>query len=183
MTEESTNTGPATLAGRREWSGLAVLALPTLLLSMDMSVLYIALPHLSADLDAGGTQQLWIMDIYGFMIAGFLVTMGTLGDRIGRRRLLMIGAGAFAVASILAAYSSNVEILIVARAMLGIAGATLMPSTLALISNMFRDPHQRGVAISVWISCFMGGMTLGPLVGGAARDTSGGARRSCSASR
>lgn len=167
MTEESTKTGPPDLASRREWLGLAVLALPTLLLSLDMSVLYIALPNLSADLGAGGTEQLWIMDIYGFMIAGFLITMGTLGDRIGRRKLLMIGASAFGIASVLAAYSPNVETLIIARALLGIAGATLMPSTLALISNMFSDPHQRGVAISVWISCFMGGMTLGPLVGGA----------------
>ncbi|MBA3293205.1 MAG: MFS transporter [Geodermatophilaceae bacterium] len=167
MTEESTNTEPARMAGRREWLGLTVLALPTLLLSLDMSVLYIALPNLSADLGAGGTEQLWIMDIYGFMIAGFLITMGTLGDRIGRRKLLMIGASAFGIASVLAAYSPNVEALIIARALLGIAGATLMPSTLALISNMFNDPHQRGVAISVWISCFMGGMTVGPLVGGA----------------
>lgn len=167
MTKESTNTEPTRLAGRREWLGLSVLALPTMLLSVDMSVLYIALPNLSADLNAGGTEQLWIMDIYGFMIAGFLITMGTLGDRIGRRKLLMLGASAFGIASVLAAYSPNVETLIAARALLGIAGATLMPSTLALISNMFRDPHQRGVAISVWISCFMGGMTVGPLVGGA----------------
>jgi MFS transporter, DHA2 family, multidrug resistance protein len=153
-------------AGRREWTGLAVLALPTLLLSLDMSVLYLALPELSADLGASATQQLWIMDIYGFLIAGFLVTMGTLGDRIGRRRLLMIGAAAFGVASVAAAYSATPEMLIGARALLGIAGATLMPSTLALISNMFRDPQQRGVAIAVWMCCFMGGMSVGPLIGG-----------------
>ncbi len=156
-----------TRASRREWTGLAVLALPTLLLSLDMSVLYLALPNLSADLGADATQQLWIMDSYGFLIAGFLVTMGTIGDRIGRRRLLMIGAAAFGVASVVAAYSTTPEMLIGARALLGIAGATLMPSTLALISNMFHDPHQRGVAIAVWMSCFMGGMTVGPLVGGA----------------
>ena len=82
-----------TTATRRTWIGLAVLALPTLLLSLDMSVLYLALPTLSADLGADSTQQLWILDIYSFMIAGFLVTMGTLGDRIGRRKLLLIGAG------------------------------------------------------------------------------------------
>src|SRR5215213_7980584 len=127
-------------AGRREWTGLAVLALPTMLLALDVSVLYLALPHLVADLGAGSTQQLWISDIYGFMIAGFLVTMGTLGDRIGRRRLLLIGASAFGVASVAAAWSSSPEMLIVTRAALGVAGATLMPSTLALISNMFRDP-------------------------------------------
>ncbi len=158
-------------AGRREWIGLAVLALPTLLLSLDVSVLYLALPQLSADLQASSTQQLWIMDIYGFMIAGFLVTMGTLGDRIGRRRLLLLGAAAFGGASVLAAYSTSATMLIATRALLGIAGATLMPSTLALISNMFRNPHQRGVAIAVWMSCFMGGMTVGPLVGGLLLDS------------
>lgn len=153
-------------AGRREWIGLAVLALPTLLLSLDTSVLYLALPHLSADLKPTSTQQLWIMDIYGFMIAGFLVTMGTLGDRIGRRRLLLTGAAAFGVASILAAYSVSPEMLIATRALLGIAGATLMPSTLALISNMFGDPRQRATAIGIWLSCFMGGMVVGPAIGG-----------------
>jgi len=154
-------------AGRREWIGLAVLAYPTLLLSIDVFVLLLALPQLSADLDASSTEQLWIMDIYGFMIAGFLVTMGTLGDRIGRRRLLMIGAAAFGVVSVLAAYSTSAGMLILTRAALGIAGATLMPSTLALISNMFRDPRQRATAISVWMVCFMAGAAIGPLVGGA----------------
>ncbi|QQQ74260.1 MFS transporter [Saccharothrix sp. 6-C] len=153
-------------AGRREWWGLAVLALPTLLLSLDMSVLHLAVPHLAADLRPSGTQLLWIIDVYGFMIAGFLVTMGTLGDRIGRRKLLMAGGAAFGAASVLAAFSTSPEALIAARAVLGIAGATLMPSTLALISNMFRDPRQRGTAIAVWMSCFMGGMVVGPVVGG-----------------
>ena len=153
-------------AGRREWIGLAVLALPTLLASLDMSVLFLALPHLSADLGANSSQQLWILDIYGFMLAGFLVTMGTLGDRIGRRRLLMFGATAFGLASIVAAWSTSAEMLILARAALGIAGATLMPSTLALIRNMFHDGRQRGVAIAVWMSCFMVGTAIGPLIGG-----------------
>ena len=154
-------------AGRREWVGLAVLALPTLLASLDMSVLFLALPHLTADLHADSTQQLWILDIYGFMLAGFLVTMGTLGDRIGRRRLLMFGASAFGVASVVAAWSTSAEMLIAARAVLGIAGATLMPSTLALIRNMFHDAKQRGTAIAVWMSCFMVGTAIGPLIGGA----------------
>ncbi|MEV7969656.1 MFS transporter [Sphaerisporangium sp. NPDC088356] len=158
--------GPGSRAGRREWIGLAVLALPTLLLSLDISVLYLALPHLSAGLGADSTQQLWILDIYSFMLAGFLVTMGTLGDRIGRRKLLLTGAAAFGVASILAAYSVNPQMLIASRALLGIAGATLMPSTMALIRNMFKDPKQMGSAIGVWFACFMGGMTLGPLIGG-----------------
>ncbi|GAA4254183.1 MFS transporter [Dactylosporangium darangshiense] len=151
---------------RNPWVGLAVLALPTLLLSLDVSVLYLALPKLSADLHADGTEQLWILDIYSFMLAGFLVTMGALGDRIGRRRLLLVGAAAFGVASVAAAYASTPEMLIAARAALGIAGATLMPSTMALIRNMFPDPKQMGMAIGAWFSCFMGGMTLGPLVGG-----------------
>ncbi|WP_432938125.1 MFS transporter [Kribbella sp. CA-253562] len=153
-------------ATRREWIGLAVLALPTLLLSLDVSVLYLALPKLSADLGADSTQQLWILDIYSFLLAGFLVTMGTLGDRIGRRKLLLIGAGAFGMASVLAAWSSSPEMLIGTRALLGVAGATLMPSTMALIRNMFRDPQQMGQALGLWFSCFMGGMLLGPVVGG-----------------
>ncbi|GAA0423986.1 hypothetical protein Acor_44750 [Acrocarpospora corrugata] len=148
------------------WVGLAVLALPALLLSLDVSVLYVALPQLSADLHADATQQLWILDIYSFMLAGFLVTMGALGDRIGRRRLLLIGAAAFGVASVVAAYATGAALLIAARALLGVAGATLMPSTMALIRNMFPDPKRMGAAIGVWFSCFMGGMTLGPLVGG-----------------
>ncbi|MEJ2860104.1 MFS transporter [Actinomycetospora flava] len=159
-------TSPAT-TGRRAWIGLAVLALPTLLLSLDMSVLYLALPALSADLGLGPTAQLWAMDVYGFMIAGFLVTMGTLGDRIGRRRLLLIGGAAFGVASVAAAFSTGPAMLIATRALLGVAGATLMPSTLGLIRTMFPDPRARGTAISIWMSCFMGGMTVGPLVGGA----------------
>jgi MFS transporter, DHA2 family, multidrug resistance protein len=153
-------------AGRREWVGLAVLALPTLLISVDVFVMLLALPHLSAGLGADSTQQLWIMDVYSFMIAGFLVTMGTLGDRIGRRKLLLIGAAAFGAASVLAAYSTSPEMLIAARALLGIAGATVAPSTLALISNMFRDAQQRGLAIGVWLVCFMGGAAIGPLAGG-----------------
>ncbi|GAA3469243.1 MFS transporter [Nonomuraea roseola] len=153
-------------AGSREWIGLAVLALPTLLMSLDQSVLFLALPPLAETLRPSGTQTLWIMDVYGFMMAGFLVTMGTLGDRIGRRRLLMIGAVVVGVTSLLAAYSTSAEMLIVSRALLGIAAATLMPSTLALISNMFQDPGQRGRAIALWAGCFMAGTALGPVIGG-----------------
>ncbi|MBB5083873.1 MFS transporter [Nonomuraea endophytica] len=154
------------MAGPKEWIGLAVLALPTLLLSLDVTVLHLAVPHLSADLKPSSTQTLWIIDIYGFMIAGFLVTMGTLGDRIGRRRLLLAGAAAFGAASVLAAYSTSAEMLIAARTLLGVAGATIMPSTLSLISNMFRDPRQRGLAIGVWATMFSVGIALGPVVGG-----------------
>lgn len=151
----------------KNWIGLGVLASIALLLSIDVSVLYLALPHLSTGLGATAPQQLWIMDIYSFMLAGFLVTMGTLGDRIGRRKLLLIGSAAFGATSILAAYSVNAEMLIASRALLGIAGATLMPSSMALIRNMFRDPKQMGAAIGIWFSCFMVGMAIGPLVGGA----------------
>ncbi|MFE6861148.1 MFS transporter [Nocardia sp. NPDC057668] len=153
-------------AGPREWLGLAVLTLPTLLLAMDVTVLYLAVPHLTADLRPTGIEQLWIADIYGFMIAGFLITMGTVGDRVGRRRLLMFGASGFAAASVLAAFATSPLQLILARALLGIAGATLMPSTLALISNMFRDAGQRTMAIGVWATCMSAGMAAGPIIGG-----------------
>jgi DHA2 family multidrug resistance protein-like MFS transporter len=156
----------STTATRREWLGLAVLALPTLLLSIDVSVLYLALPTMGKSLRADSTQQLWILDIYSFMLAGFLVTMGTLGDRIGRRKLLLTGATAFGVASVIAAYATSPEMLIAARALLGVAGATIMPSTMGLIRNMFRNPQQMAAAIGIWFACFMGGMTFGPLVGG-----------------
>jgi DHA2 family multidrug resistance protein-like MFS transporter len=159
-----THTPPR--AGRREWLGLAVLMLPTLLIVMDLTVLHLAVPHLSADLRPSSAQLLWIVDIYGFLIAGSLITMGTLGDRIGRRRLLLIGAGIFGVASILAAFAPNAELLIASRALLGVAGATLMPSTLALIRTMFQDPAERSVAIGVWISGFSAGSAIGPLIGG-----------------
>lgn len=154
-------------AGRREWAGLAVLALPTMLIGLDITVLHLAVPRLSADLKPDSTQLLWILDIYGFLIAGFLLTMGTLGDRIGRRRLLLIGATFFGFASTLAAFSTTPEMLIAARALLGIAGATLMPSTLSLIRNMFLDAEQRTVAISLWMTSLLAGTALGPLVGGA----------------
>jgi MFS transporter, DHA2 family, multidrug resistance protein len=153
-------------AGAREWAGLAVLALPTMLLGLDVTLLYLALPVLAADLRPSSTQALWIMDAYGFMIAGFLITMGTLGDRIGRRRLLMIGAAAFGCASVLAAFSTSASMLVAARAALGVAGATLMPSTLALISTMFTDARQRALAIGVWATMFALGMAAGPVVGG-----------------
>jgi MFS transporter, DHA2 family, multidrug resistance protein len=160
------NTTTPPRAGLREWIGLAVLLLPTLLIVMDLTVLHLAVPQLTADLQPTSAQLLWIVDIYGFLIAGSLITMGTLGDRIGRRKLLLIGAAAFGVASVLAAFSPSAELLIASRALLGVAGATLMPSTLALISTMFRDPRQRSVAIGVWISGFSVGSAIGPLVGG-----------------
>ncbi|PJZ55558.1 MFS transporter [Leptospira barantonii] len=159
----STNTN---LAGKKEWIGLAVIALPCLLYAMDLTVLYLAVPHLTEELKPTGSQLLWIVDIYGFLVAGFLVTMGTLGDRIGRRKLLMIGAAAFGVASVLAAFSKTAEMLIATRALLGITAATLAPSTLSLIRNMFLDANQRTVAIGIWGTSFSIGGAIGPLIGG-----------------
>jgi MFS transporter, DHA2 family, multidrug resistance protein len=161
------NTPAAAKATRREWIGLGVIALPCMLYSMDLTVLNLALPALAADLEPSAVELLWIVDIYGFLVAGALITMGTLGDRIGRRRLLLIGAAVFGVASVLAAFSASAEMLIATRALLGVAGATLAPSTFSLIRNMFHDPHERTVAISVWITSYSAGAAIGPLLGGA----------------
>ena len=155
-----------------------MIALPCLLYSMDLTVLNLAVPHLSADLRPSSSQLLWIVDIYGFLVAGALITMGTLGDRIGRRRLLLIGAVAFGAASILAAFSTSAEMLIAARALLGIASATLAPSTLSLIRNMFLDPGQRTVAIGVWIASFSAGAPSDLCSADSCSNTSGGVRSS-----
>lgn len=150
----------------RRWWGLAVLTMPVLIISMDGTVLGFAVPEISASLEPSGAQLLWIIDIYSFVLAGLLVTMGVLGDRIGRRRLLMLGAAAFSVASIVAAFSTSAEMLIATRALLGVAGATLMPSTLSLIRNLFKNARERQLAIAVWASAFAVGAALGPIVGG-----------------
>ncbi|WP_329101677.1 MFS transporter [Micromonospora sp. NBC_01699] len=153
-------------AGSREWIGFTALLLPLLLVSMDVSVLYFAVPYIAQDLEPTSVQQLWIFDIYGFVLAGLLITMGAVGDRIGRRKLLLIGAAAFGAASLLAAYSTSPEMLITARALLGVGGATLMPSTLALIRNMFHDEKQRNTAVAVWTAALSGGVALGPVISG-----------------
>ncbi|HEY6514038.1 MAG TPA: MFS transporter [Burkholderiaceae bacterium] len=162
----STATPTPARATRREWIGLAVIALPCLVYAMDLTVLNLALPAISTELRPSAAQLLWIVDVYGFMVAGFLITMGTLGDRIGRRKLLLAGAAAFGIASVAAAFARSADSLIVLRALLGIAGATLAPSTLSLIRNMFHDEHQRQFAIGVWIASFSLGGAVGPLVGG-----------------
>ncbi|GAB2760348.1 MFS transporter [Streptomyces bullii] len=166
MTTNPTSATPPARAGRREWTALGVLMLPLLLVSMDVSVLYFAIPEISADLEPTGTQQLWIFDIYGFVLAGLLMTMGSLGDRIGRRRLLLIGAAAFGAASATAAYATSAETLIAARAVLGIGGATLMPSTMALVRTMFTDPGQRAKAIGLWSGVMTAGIALGSVMSG-----------------
>ncbi|MFF2184860.1 MFS transporter [Streptomyces sp. NPDC058155] len=163
--QETTAISPAR-AGRREWTALAVLSLPAMLITLDNTVLHLAVPHLNASLNPSGLQLLWAVDIYSFLIASLLIIAGTLGDRIGRRRLLLIGAVGFGVASLLTAFSNSAEMLIVSRALLGIAGATLTPSSMSLIRNLFHDARQRTVALSVWITCFLVGGAIGPLVGG-----------------
>ncbi|WP_068876323.1 MULTISPECIES: MFS transporter [unclassified Phenylobacterium] len=157
---------PPPKATRREWIGLALIVLPCLLYSMDLTVLNLAIPSLSADLAPSATQLLWIVDIYGFMVAGWLITMGTLGDRIGRRRILMFGAAAFGAASVIAALAPTAEALIAARALLGVAGATIAPSTLSLIRHMFQDEGQRTVAIGAWGTGYAAGGLIGPVLGG-----------------
>ncbi|MEV5573405.1 MFS transporter [Spirillospora sp. NPDC052269] len=155
-----------TRADRRTWLGLVVLALPTLIVAMDMTALMLALPKLSADLGANNVEQLWISDGYGLMVAGLVITAGTLGDRIGRRKLLLAGAAGFAVLSVVATFSVNPLMLIVVRLLLGVAGATLTPSTLALITSMFRDERQRGKAIAIWATSQFAGGALGPVLAG-----------------
>lgn len=151
---------------RTRWLGLAVLILPTLLVSMDSSSLYLAIPRLSEQLQPSASQLLWIIDIYAFLLAGLLITMGNIGDRIGRRKLLMIGAGLFGAASLAAAFSPSANMLIATRALMGVGGATLMPSTLSLIRSLFDDAAERGRAIGIWAAGFSGGAVLGPIIGG-----------------
>ncbi|WP_017596627.1 MFS transporter [Nocardiopsis potens] len=160
------STESAARPGGREWAGLAVLMLPVLLISVTVTVLFFALPSLTAELEPSGAQQLWIVDIYAFLLAGLLIPMGNLGDRIGRRRLLLLGAAAFGATSAVAAYAPTAELLIAARALQGAAAATLMPPTLALIRVMFTEPRRLQTAIAVWASVFTLGSVVGPIIGG-----------------
>ncbi len=162
----TTDNAGSRLAGRREWIGFAVLLLPALLASLELTITHLALPAIGRDLGASSTQLLWIVDGYAFLLAGTLVVMGTLGDRIGRRRLLLGGAIAFSVLSVIAAYAPNPEVLVAVRALLGVAGATLMPSVLALTVAMFTEPRQRTQAIGIVIAAVSAGTAIGPLVGG-----------------
>ncbi|MGB6180560.1 MAG: MFS transporter [Rhodococcus sp. (in: high G+C Gram-positive bacteria)] len=143
-----------------------VLAGAVMLVAVDGTVLDIALPFLSSDLRPTSTELLWIIDVYSFVLAGLLVTMGTVGDRIGRRRLLLLGAAGFGLSSVVAAFAVDPTMLIAARVMQGIAGATLMPATLGLIRTMFQVHRQRTLAIGVWGAMAGGGAAAGPLVGG-----------------
>ncbi|MEW2012077.1 MULTISPECIES: MFS transporter [Microbacterium] len=152
--------------GWRGWAALAVLMLPVLLVSVDNTVLSFALPEIARDLTPTSAQQLWIIDVYPLVLAGLLVTMGSLGDRFGRRRMLMVGATGFAAVSALAAFAPSAELLIAARATMGLFGAMLMPSTMSLLRSIFTDRDQRRLAIAVWASMFSAGSALGPIVGG-----------------
>ena len=160
------NNTPGPRAGRKEWTALGVLMLPLALVSMDVSVLYFAIPYISQDLAPSATQQLWVLDMYGFVLAGLLIPMGALGDRVGRRKLVLAGAALFAVASAAAAYAHTAELLIAARALLGVGGAALMPSTLGVIRNLFHDDRQRGRAVGLWTAVMTAGISLGPVVSG-----------------
>ncbi|GAA4793778.1 MFS transporter [Streptomyces ziwulingensis] len=157
-------SGAARRPGR--WAALSVLVLAVLLVAVDATVLGLATPYISEDLTPSGTQLLWIGDIYSFAIAGLLVSMGGLGDRVGRKRTLLAGATAFGAISVLNAYASTPELLIVARALLGVAGATLMPATLALIRNLFHDPRERSLAVGIWGAAASAGTAVGPIAGG-----------------
>ncbi|MEU6783350.1 MFS transporter [Nonomuraea angiospora] len=146
---------------------MARLVLPAMLLFMMLTILFLAIPQLAAELRPTSAQTLWIIDIYGFLMAGLLVTMGTLGDRIGHRRLLIAGAVVFALVSLAAANTSDPALLILWRAVLGVAAATQMPATLGLIFATFADARQRGVAVGVWSGGISVGTGLGPVLGGA----------------
>lgn len=158
---------PPTTTPRRSWVALAVLTLPVMLIAIDNTVLAFALPAIAEDFRPAASTQLWIVDVYSLVLAALLVAMGSLGDRIGRRRLLLIGAAGFAIVSAVAAFAPTAEMLVLARAVLGFFGAMLMPSTLSLIRNIFTEASARRLAIAIWASCFTAGSTLGPIVGGA----------------
>jgi DHA2 family multidrug resistance protein-like MFS transporter len=150
----------------RRWFALGVLTLAVLLIGVDGTVLALATPFIGQDLGASFTQILWIGDIYSFVLAGLLISMGSLGDRVGHKKLLLCGATAFAVVSVITAYSSTAEMLIVTRALLGVAGATLTPATLALIRGLFPDRRERSIAVGIWASAFSAGAAFGPVLGG-----------------
>ncbi|OLT13903.1 MFS transporter [Actinomadura sp. CNU-125] len=163
MTGTST---PALKTGAKQWWGLAVLVIPSTLLFMMLTILFLAAPNMAADLNPTSAQLLWILDIYGFVMAGFLVAMGVLGDRIGKRLLMVIGAVLFGLVSVAASLTTVPELMIAWRAVLGVGGAMMLPSTLGLIFVLFADPKARGVAIGVWAGGISAGVALGPLLSG-----------------
>jgi MFS transporter, DHA2 family, multidrug resistance protein len=163
---EAASSHESSATPRRAWVALAVLILPVLLIAVDNTILAFALPSIAQDFRPAASTQLWIVDVYSLILAALLVMMGSLGDRIGRRRVLLIGAGGFAVVSAAAAFAPSAGWLVGARALLGVFGAMLMPSTLSLLRNIFADASARRLAIAIWASCFTAGSALGPIVGG-----------------
>jgi MFS transporter, DHA2 family, multidrug resistance protein len=159
-------SGPATRSPRRDWLALGLLMFPVLLVAVDNTALTFALPAITRALELSGLHLLWIIDAYPLVLAGLLVSMGSLGDRIGRRRLLIIGSTGFAGLSAATAFAPTAEWLIAGRAALGFFGAMLMPSTLSLIRNIFPEPNRRRMAIAIWAAGFSGGAALGPIFGG-----------------
>lgn len=150
----------------KEWTGLVILTLAVFMLATDLSILYLAMPQIAADLEPTATQMLWIIHIGELLAVGFALTMGRLGDNIGRRRLLLIGVFLYGLASLLAAFSTAVWMLIGIRAPLGVATATIMPSTMSLLKNMFKNEKEFSLAIAINLSAFGAGMSLGPPIGG-----------------
>ncbi|MGW4503755.1 MFS transporter [Streptomyces sp. NPDC004436] len=158
---------PTSSGGRRAWLGLAVVLGPVLLVSMDGSVLFLAMPSITAALSPTADQALWMLDVYGFAVGSLLVAFGSIGDRYGRLRLLLIGSAVFGIGSTAAAFAPNAEVLIACRAVMGVAGATLLPSALAVLSELFPDPRRRARAIGIFAAAFAAGFAVGPVVGGA----------------
>ncbi|MGI5171709.1 MFS transporter [Spirillospora sp. CA-253888] len=150
----------------RRWGVLAVLAASLLIVAMDATILNVALPSLIDDMRPGAIAQLWIIDVYGLVLGGLLVTAGAVGDRWGRRRLFLTGLAVFGAASIAAALSMQPWQLIAARVLLGCGGAMIMPSTLSLIRHVFTDERERATAIAVWAAAAGVGVAIGPVLGG-----------------
>jgi DHA2 family multidrug resistance protein-like MFS transporter len=169
-THDTDGGAPAAAPYRRRWAVLAICCVASALLGIDTSVLNYAVPSLAAQLDPSSTQLLWIVDVYGFVLGGLLIVMGNLGDRIGRKKLLLTGVAAFGAASALSAYAGSAETLIAARALLGMAGATIMPSTLSLVRAVFTDPRERTTAVGVSGGVAAASFALGPVVGGLLLD-------------
>lgn len=153
-------------ADSRAWLGLTVVLSLVLLVAMDGSVLYLAMPKVTASLQPTADQALWILDIYGFIVGSLLVAFGNIGDRYGRLKLLVAGSLTFGLGSAFAAYSTSAEMLIMSRAIMGLGGATLLPSGLAIVSNLFLNPRQRAQAIGIFAATFAGGFAIGPIIGG-----------------
>ncbi|MEV0586521.1 MFS transporter [Nonomuraea sp. NPDC050310] len=150
----------------RRWAALAVLSASLLLVVMDMTILNVALPDISADLKPGAIELLWMVDIYSLVVAGLLVTVSALGDRWGRKRMLITGFAVFGLASVAVLWADSPAEVIAVRALLGVGGAMIMPSTLSMIRNLFTDARERATALGIWAAMAALGGALGPIVGG-----------------